>query len=247
MKRAVAVAVLGLAALWMSGAGSAASSDVTVCLNSFVSGTITGSVVVPAGGHFCIVEPGTTITGDASVGDSSDLDIGQSASIGGSVYADSYSFLYIEDFAAIAGSVQGGNGMVLNIGVASIQGDLVTRGANTINAYGLSARSISLYNTTSGALGYGGINFFDVTTIGSLIVTGTTSAPGYGNPCIFIVLSHFGGQFIYTNNGLVACGYIWGNTIGGNMTCAANSPPPSLGGQPANIVSGQKTGQCAGL
>jgi hypothetical protein len=247
MRRAMAAVVVGVAALWISSAGSAAPSDVTVCLNNFLSGTVTGSVVVPAGGFFCFIDAGTTVTGDVTLGDSSSLDIGQSASIGGSVDAVSYGFLYLEDFASIAGGVTAGQGSVLNIAAASIQGDLVTRGANTINADGLSARNISLFDTTSGVLGYGGVNFYNVTTSGSVAVFGTTSAPGYGNPCNFIVLSNFGGQFIYTRNGLVACAYIWGNMIGGSMACAANSPPPSLGGQPANTVAGQKTGQCADL
>jgi len=247
MRRVIAAVVVGIAALWISSAGAAASSAVTVCLNSSVSGTVTGSVVVPAGGFYCNIDAGTTVTGGVTLGDSSQLIIGQSSSIGGSVDAVSYGFLYIEDFVSIAGSLNAGQGSVLNIAAASIQGDLVTRGANTINADGLSARSISLFDTTSGVLGYGGVNFYNVTTSGNVTVLRTTSASGYGNPCNFIVLSNFGGQFIYTRNGLVACAYIWGNTIGGNMTCVANSPPPSLGGQPANTVAGQKTGQCAGL
>jgi len=39
------------------------------------------------------------------------------------------------------------------------------------------------------------------------------------------------------------------NTINGNLNCAGNAPPPQVGdseGQP-NRVTGQKTGQCAGL
>jgi hypothetical protein len=39
------------------------------------------------------------------------------------------------------------------------------------------------------------------------------------------------------------------NTINGNLNCARNAPPPQVGdseGEP-NHVSGQKTGQCAGL
>jgi hypothetical protein len=38
------------------------------------------------------------------------------------------------------------------------------------------------------------------------------------------------------------------NTIGGNLTCVGNAPPPTDFGPPnANIVTGHKVGQCAGL
>jgi hypothetical protein len=39
------------------------------------------------------------------------------------------------------------------------------------------------------------------------------------------------------------------NTINGNLNCAGNAPPPQVGdseGEP-NVVTGRKTGQCAGL
>ena len=36
------------------------------------------------------------------------------------------------------------------------------------------------------------------------------------------------------------------NTIGGNLRCFNNSPPPTNFGSP-NTVSGKKQGQCAGL
>jgi hexosaminidase len=51
---------------------------------------------------------------------------------------------------------------------------------------------------------------------------------------------------LFLNNTTNGAGFILGNTIGGNLVCQDNTPPPTNGGFP-NTVGGNEIGQCKGL
>jgi hypothetical protein len=119
--------------------------------------------------------------------------------------------------------------------------------------------SVQIHNTTiiggldveGGSGPFGGP--FDITwnAIEDNNIIGNVTVDGYDGFWFGFIRNHVNGSVNLNNNTLVdedGNEYV-SNSIYGNLNCAGNDPAPQVGdseGSP-NLVTGQKTGQCAGL
>jgi hypothetical protein len=154
------------------------------------------------------------------------------------------------------------SGLFVEAGATFVLGNQETPGDNgTISGgvHATDAASVQIHFMTinggieihGGSGPFGGP--FEVTwnTIEDSQIHGSVTIDGYNGFWMGFIRNHVNGSVNLNNNVLEdsdANEYVT-NTIMGSLNCAGNSPAPQVGdseGEP-NVVSGAKTGQCAGL
>jgi hypothetical protein len=152
-------------------------------------------------------------------------------------------------------------GLFIGAGATVVLGDQDLPGDNGTISGGVHARDaalVELHFVTikggvdiqggSGPFGTLGLNF---STIEDSWISGTVNLEGYNGFWLGFIRNHVNGSVNLNDNVLPdpdGNEYVT-NIIHGNLNCSGNSPAPQVGdseGSP-NQVSGNKTGQCAGL
>jgi hypothetical protein len=210
---------------------TARAADTTCPPSPPPGSTINGNLIVPANAS-CELDDGT-VTGNVVVGTGASLSgfpvTGQTVRIVGNITADHCNFAGFQTFGDGTLSV-GGNVNIQNCtstGTPSgyfglVQGQFVSV---TIGGNFLCANSEVCI--AGGGVVQGNLTM-DNNTAGSEVVLNQIS----------------GNANVSGNSG--SAPLVGDNTIGGNLRCFNNSPPPTNFGSP-NTVSGKIQGQCAGL
>jgi hypothetical protein len=219
--------LVGLTAAMLISAGGAAfgaaAAPTTTSCTGDLPGSVTGNVVVPAGGH-CNIQ-GLNVTGNVLVQPGGTLISGSGSMLGGNVVSGGagsawgpfgYSFSVLICNTTIGGSVS-----VSKSTDNVIIGDDDDCGSNNI------ARSVSVTSNT------GGVEMSnnpspDACPIGNCGIGGSVT-----------VVSNTG-----STHDDAAAAEITANRIAGSLICSGNSAMDPDGG---NVVAGTKTGQCASL
>jgi hypothetical protein len=207
--------------------------------------SVGGSVTVGAGATFF----STT---------SSSIDTGGSLIVGGSIRAAAGSRLGVtsKNFE-IAGSVTASGSRFVTLAPvpwigfsAAIGGDVSVNGAGSVAVLDVNiGGSVKI-------LGSGDVRGVEVgfsTVGGSVTVTGSDATNPAGPTVFSIVFNTVARSILFNANdttGTIRPPLIGGNTVGGNLICAANTPAPTNdepGGPFPNTISGHGVGQCAGL
>lgn len=173
-----------------------------------------------------------------------------------SVVVPAGAFCHSDGLVVINGGLQVGTGATLVLGsedspklTAIINGGVSSTNAASVQIH------FSLINggmnLQGGSGPFGGP--FDVTwnTIEDSRITGAVTINGYNGFWMGFIRNSVTGSVKLTNNVLVdedGNEYV-SNRIVGSFNCSGNSPAPQIGDSEgsANVVIGQKTGQCAGL
>jgi hypothetical protein len=229
-------AIATLAALGiLAGTVPAARAGDTTCTMTISNGTINGNLVVPAGNSCTLAN--VTVTGNVQVGKGATLIVepnpGQTVTIGGNVQAARCQSVELLPLSTGANSV-GGNVQIQNCtgrsGYNNVQG---------VGSVTISGNFACGSNSASCTALFGSVR-------GNVQVNNNS---GGSNEGALVVRNNGGGNVQVNNNSGSIAAAVAGNTIGGNLQCAGNTPAPpgvSDGGVP-NTVAGNKQGQCAGL
>ena len=141
----------------------------------------------------------------------------------------------LEDSVRVQGNITVGVNASLDVEFIVVDGNIVANGAGLLVLDGVSVGQNVITNRLQivrinqsviyGNLGISGssalVELFPNTVNGNVNISNNNTAFGGGNT-------------------------IAANTIGGNLVCTGNAPPPDNFGL-TNAVSGQRVGQCAGL
>jgi len=199
-----------------------ASADDTICVGS-ISGTH-DNVVVPSG-SVCTFSS-TTINGDLKVESAASL-FASSSTINGNIEADGANFILLVS-VTVGGDVQiekssGGFVNINDLSVGgSVGGDLkITEksSGSFVQVAGSSIGGDLEMEENSGSF----VRAFGNTVDGDLEFNKNTTTDTFA-PMVVAT-----------------------NTVTGDLKCKDNSPAPNRSGLGANIVTGDKEGQCAGL
>ena len=203
--------------------------------------TINGNLVVPANAT-CTLD-NVTVTGNVGVGTGALLNVtpasGQTVEINGNLTADQCNSVDLAPALSAAVILIGGNVTIQNCtgGTVGYAGPGITIGGNFVCADDPQTTCVA-----DDGVVHGNLTVEDNKLQASNVITFSEVLGNKisGN-------AEISGNAVSTGNTAVLVG---GNTIGGNLRCFDNSPPPTdnvFGVTSPNTVGGQKQGQCAGL
>jgi hexosaminidase len=167
-------------------------------------------------------QPNTPCTGTLAAGTYNNVSVpsNQSCTIGSGV--------------TVNGNVTVAAGASLNMNHTTVHGSIVSNGASSV-ILGLNTivKNVTLAGTEA-------VQIAQQVIDGNLLVTGSVGTGGIligdnvvtGN--VTLSMNSGGTYVVYTN------------TVGGNLVCSGNTPPPTNAGDP-NAVSGHEVDQCSGL
>jgi hypothetical protein len=231
----MALAALATAALAGIATGSAAAGA-TRCGggDSLAAGTY-DALTIPAGETCHINVTGVVITGNLKVEDGAGLAIGEFRTRNTSVFV-------------------GGNVIVQSGASFELFGD--TEESNTPNSMAIDGNLIAdharrVLNSSPGLHVSGNVLLDGVEQVSmTRAFVAKNIHVGGATATAFVKSNHVAGSIEFLNNalpaGAVGPPVVGGNTVGKNLICFGNSPPPINQGLP-NVVSGVEAGQCASL
>lgn len=142
-------------------------------------------------------------------------------------------FCELADSVKIQGNITVREGASLDIEFIAVNGSIVANGAGLLVIDGA---------TVGGSVIATGLQIVRINQsgiVGNVVISGSSTL-------VEIFPNTVNGNVIVSNNNTFGGSTIAANTIGGNLVCAVNTPPPDNFGL-TNSVSGQRVGQCAGL
>jgi len=142
-------------------------------------------------------------------------------------------FCDLEGSVKVQGNINVGVGASVDIEFITVNGNIVANGAGLLVIDGVSVG----HNVITNGLQIVRINQSVID--GSVVISGSTTL-------VELFPNTVNGNVNVSNNNTFAGITIAANTIGGNLVCTGNTPPPANFGL-TNAVSGQRVGQCAGL
>jgi len=219
----------------------ASAQNTFQCTGTISDGrTINSNLVVPANAT-CTLD-NVTVTGNVGVGTGALLNVtpasGQTVEINGNLTADQCNSVDLAPALSAAVILIGGNVTIQNCtgGTVGYAGPGITIGGNFV-----CADNPPTCVADDGVV-HGNLTVEDNKLQASNVITFSEVLGNKisGN-------AEISGNAVIRGNTAVLVG---GNTIGGNLRCFDNSPPPTdnvFGVTSPNTVGGQKQGQCAGL
>lgn len=220
----------------------ASAQNTFQCTGTISDGrTINSNLVVPANAT-CTLD-NVTVTGNVGVGTGALLNVtpasGQTVEINGNLTADQCNSVDLAPALSAAVILIGGNVTIQNCtgGTVGYAGPGITIGGNFVCADDPQTTCVADDGVVRGNLSVENnkLQAFNVITFSEVLGNKIS-----GN-------AEISGNAVIRGNTAVLVG---GNTIGGNLRCFDNSPPPTdnaFGVTSPNTVGGQKQGQCAGL
>jgi hypothetical protein len=219
--RRVVVAVFLAVLVAMAVIVSSPAASGTACTGTLAPGTY-GTVTVPAGATCIISEGPLTIRGGLIV---------EAGAI----------FIFGDQESPDVNATINGGVVAVNANSVQIHFSTINGGVELIGGSG----------PFPGPFDFGGGFAPTWNTLEDNTINGRVKIDGYNGFWQGFLRNHVNGSVTFTNNTVLDedGNELVTNTIHGNLNCSGNSPAPQVGdseGEP-NVVSGNETGQCAGI
>ena len=221
MRRVLIAALLASLAAMALTVSSSSAAAATACTDTLTPGTY-GTVTVPAGARCIISEGPVTIRGGLFVGAGAIF-----------IFGD-------EELPNVNATINGG--------VVAVDANSVQIHFSTINGGVILDGGSGPF---PGPFDFGGGFAPTWNTLEDNQINGAVKINGYNGFWQGFIRNQVNGSVTFTNNNVLDPdgNEFVTNSIHGNLNCSGNSPAPQVGdseGAP-NVVSGNETGQCAGI